>query len=172
MGPLFAFIFWFLVAVIIVVIFVSLKEKKARTGFAVIVGAGVLVVVFLIALQFFLHSNPEYVFTDALGIDPPPGVSSIQGEISSFFDSSETWLSFKASKDAILQIVASKWLIEVDKEEASRNSLIGTEGAPSFWQPFVSASAKFYITAKEEKQELLIYDETQGNVFYHSLHID
>lgn len=168
MGPLFSI----LLSLICIVVFLTtvsaiayaLKDKKARSIFIGVVIAFVVSIFILIAFQFYLNSNPSYVFQNAFDIDPPADVSSLQGEISDAFDLKETWLCFKAQRATVEEIIIKRRMQEVGRAEALAADFTATTGAPDYWKPFVSESTKFYTSS--DGSEKLIYNEQEGEVFY------
>lgn len=171
MGPLFPLLFLALCIIVVVVIAVSIKDKKAKTIFGVSVGIVVALISGLILFQMALNESPEYVFRDTFDIDPPTDVSSIQGEISAAFDFKETWLYFKASRRTVNYLVVRKGLSEVTQDEALREGFTNSDGAPSFWKPSISVSAKCYTSAREHENGILIFNEQEGEVFFRSSNI-
>ncbi len=170
MGPLFSILFSLVCIAVCVTAVIGaaffIKDRKARSIFVggmVAVGAGIIL---LVVIQFYLNSSPTFVFQHTFDFDPPADVSSLQGEISDAFDVKVTWLHFKAQRATLEKLVAKRRMFEVSRESALASNFTSTEGAPSYWQPFASESAKFYTSSDES--EKLIYNEKEGEVYFRS----
>lgn len=167
MGPLFPILFLIIIIVIAVAIGSSLKTEKAKKAFALLLSLVVIIITSIIFLQVYLHSNPEYVFQDTFGFEAPVQVSNIQGEISSAFDVSATWLSFKSTQGVVDAIIERKGFIEVSREEAMRDGFMKFQNATFSWPDNISSAGKFYRSWRD-KNEILIHDQPNGKVYFHS----
>ncbi len=166
MGPLIPLLFLLSCIIAIVIIAALIKGTKAQGIFlAIIVIIGAFVIG-AIAFQIYLFDSPAFVFRVAFEEEPPADVSSLQGEISAIFDLQETWLYFKANRTTVERLISDKGMQEISREKALALGFTSTRGAPNFWQPFATASARFFRLMNSD--EILIYNEHEGEVFFRS----
>jgi hypothetical protein len=167
MRLLFPILFLVLMVMIAVAIGSSLKTEKAKKAFALLLSIVLITIVGIVFLQVYLHSNPGYVFQDTFGFEAPVQISNIQGEISSAFDLSETWVSFNSTQEVVDAIIERKGFIEINRDEAIRDRFMEIQGAPFSWPNNISTEGKFYRSWRE-KNEILIYDQPNRKVYFHS----
>lgn len=192
MGPLFVIFTW-LVLLIGIALFCwvchkifkkGVKEKNHFLKFLggiPLVGALTLVASLGLIVSFHIVAGfySSYVFKAKFGFSPTKEVSGLKGYSFGIFDSKDTFLSFKASRDIADRIISAVSIYEASKDDPPDFfRQLKSEGAP--WKDLaMTSTSKLYVAKAKSNgsnyasdHSILYHDPETGMIYFESSEID